>query len=265
MLIKKLLSRVLPSPARTFHIKMHEMTEQLNQAKNEILRELKQAKLPPELEKSKPKTPFGLGFYSDNYGPDIDINKFANCKLLPNRFMALEYMPKNAVCAELGVAYGNFSDKILQTMTPKELHLIDLYSKTCDEIEWWGMDLLKKSGLNHHEYILDKFKDYKNVFIKKGYSYKVLAIYPDNYFDYVYVDAGHDYHNVRKDIDVLINKVKNGGIIAFNDYTFFDLRSTIEYGVLRAVNEFLAEGDHEVVFYCLQKQKFDDIIIRISK
>lgn len=81
----------------------------------------------------------------------------------------------------------------------------------------------------------------------------------------MYLDAGHDYDSVSKDIAVLRKKVKNGGIIAFNDYTFFSLYENIEYGVYRAVNELLAEGNCEVIAYCLQANKMDDIIVRISK
>jgi hypothetical protein len=59
--------------------------------------------------------------------------------------------------------------------------------------------------------------------------------------------------------------VKNNGIIVFNDYTYFSLYENYEYGVFRAVNEFLAEGEHEVIFYSLALSKMDDIAIKFIK
>jgi thiamine pyrophosphokinase len=39
----------------------------------------------------------------------------------------------------------------------------------------------------------------------------------------------------------------------------------MEYGVFRAVNEFLADGEHEVVMYCLHGGKMDDLVVKVRK
>lgn len=205
--------------------------------------------------------PYDLGYYSYILGPPIDNKKLENCKIISGRHNALPYMPKNLVCAEIGVAYGEFSEQILQIMQPKELHLIDFYCWG----DFFGKDYFEKSGLNHEQYVTKKFENNENVIIKKGYSHKVLEKYPDDYFDYIYVDGGHDYDSVKKDISVLKRKVKNNGIIAFNDYTYFSMHENYEYGVLRAVNEFLDEGEHEILMYCIQPNKMDDLIVRLRK
>ncbi len=49
-----------------------------------------------------------------------DNNAFTRKKLL-------QYMPQNAVGAEIGVYKGDFSDLILEVCRPSELHLIDLF------------------------------------------------------------------------------------------------------------------------------------------
>ena len=41
------------------------------------------------------------------------------------RKFLLEMMPKNSVCAEIGVNQGQFSKEILEVVQPKKLHLID--------------------------------------------------------------------------------------------------------------------------------------------
>ena len=211
------------------------------------------------------KTPNDLGFFSHNFGPPIKNSQLIDCKILANRSLALEYMPKNVVCAEIGTCHGDFAQQIMDNMNPKELHLIDTYYFQPGDPEPWGFTRFRDSGLNQEQYIRTRFKEYENVFLKKGFSYDVLYDYPDDYFDYVYLDAAHDYDSVKKDITALKRKVKCGGIIAFNDYTFFSLDEDFEYGVLRAVNEYLAESDHKVLFYCLNFDKMDDIIVQINK
>lgn len=209
--------------------------------------------------------PVDLGYFSNNYGPPIDNAKLANCKVVADRYAALPYMPKNAVCAEIGIAYGDFSQEIINAMQPKELFLFDVYTEKPGGAEWWGQKRLAESGLIHEEFIKNRFAKYGNVFTKKGKSWEALQRFPDDYFDYVYVDGNHTYGGVKQDIAALKKKVKNGGIIAFNDYTYFGIYAGSEYGVLRAVNEFLAEGNHEVVMYCLRVNKMDDIIIKLAK
>jgi len=80
-----------------------------------------------EVLEGKINAPYDLGYFTDNYGPYINQKSIEHGKLFANRSLALPYMPKNAVCAEVGVAYGDFSQQILDIMIPAELHLIDSY------------------------------------------------------------------------------------------------------------------------------------------
>ena len=66
---------------------------------------------------------------------------------------------------------------------------------------------------------------------RAGWSWDAAASYPDGSLDLVYLDAGHDYAEVSKDIAAWRPKVKPGGFLAGHDYT-------VEFpGVIRAVNE----------------------------
>lgn len=69
---------------------------------------------------------------------------------------------------------------------------------------------------------------------------------PDGYADIVYIDACHDYKNVRKDIAMWIPKLRAGGIIAGHDYESseyderyvdLDVFDHKHHGVIKAVNE----------------------------
>ena len=57
----------------------------------------------------------------------------------------------------------------------------------------------------------------ENVTICKGFSAEVLASFPDNYFDWVYIDGNHLYEFVKKDVELSFQKVKPGGVIAGDD------------------------------------------------
>ena len=52
-----------------------------------------------------------------------------------------------------------------------------------------------------------------------------------------HLDAAHDYESVKKDIDALHLKVKDGAYIQFNDYVLYSVFESVHYGVVPAVNE----------------------------
>ena len=53
--------------------------------------------------------------------------KHKNSKKIKNRIDLLNQFPKNSIGIELGVHLGDFSEKILQIVDPKELHLVDAW------------------------------------------------------------------------------------------------------------------------------------------
>jgi len=54
------------------------------------------------------------------------------------------------------------------------------------------------------------------------YSNEAVKHYKDKSLDFVYIDASHDYESVYQDIKNWIKKVKEGGIIAGDDYNSFE-------------------------------------------
>jgi predicted O-methyltransferase YrrM len=65
-------------------------------------------------------------------------------------------------------------------------------------------------------------------------SVEAAALYADNSLDFVFIDAAHDYENVKADIAAWYPKVKVGGTIAGHDYGWPGS------SVHDAVNEYLA-------------------------
>ena len=87
-------------------------------------------------------------------------------------------------------------------------------------------------SLESVEKLLRKYK--KNINIIKGNSNKVLPEIILEEFDYVFLDGGHKFETVLKDLKILTKVVNNNGLILCDDY---DL--TYAHGVKRAIDEYV--------------------------
>lgn len=143
----------------------------------------------------------------------------------PRQFL-LDMLPRNSICAEIGVHEGGFSQQILRALDPKELHLIDPWKyETADayqEAQYGGtaqggqMEMDGRYGA-----VCARFEPETRagrLKIHRGYSNAILGGFPDEYFDWIYIDGNHLYEFVMRDLDVSIEKVKPGGYIAGDDY-----------------------------------------------
>ena len=74
-------------------------------------------------------------------------------------------------------------------------------------------------------------------------SIDASKLYEDNSLDFVFIDASHEYEDVKEDILAWLPKVKIGGILAGHDYDTFE-------GVNRAVDEIFNINDLEISEYC---------------
>lgn len=80
----------------------------------------------------------------------------------------------------------------------------------------------------------------KDIIIKKkGNSDDVCLKLEDNKYDMVYIDGGHTYEQVKKDIVNYLPKIKIGGIISGHDYS-----PEGWVGVVKAINEVLGEPNY---------------------
>jgi hypothetical protein len=88
------------------------------------------------------------------------------------------------------------------------------------------------SGKHEVEEIFDERFDKSDKVIKtKSFSYDIVKEFDNGSLDIVYVDALHDYDNVKRDIIEWLPKVKKSGFLCGHDYwKKFP-------GVIRAVNE----------------------------
>jgi len=139
------------------------------------------------------------------------------------RLKLLSKMPKGGVAAEIGVWNGGFSTVILEQTQPAELHLIDpwLYQPDFRNTAFGRPRNESRMDEMHNE-VAAKFADDPRVRLHRGLSDKVMATFPDSYFDWVYIDGNHNAPHVDRDLAHAFRKVKAGGIISGDDYLWGD-------------------------------------------
>lgn len=182
-----------------------------------------------------------------------------HCRFVHDRYEALSQLPTQGIIAEVGVLAGDLSDWLLQKMNPSELHLIDIFR--CDD--YLQPKRFKKS--QNFSFVVDRFKDQiesGKVILKKGNSWDMMATYPDNYFDLIYIDASHDYRSVQNDLHESVKKIKDTGFIIMNDYIMYDHFARIDYGVVQATNEFCIEYKWEFAYFAFHPNLFCDVVLK---
>jgi hypothetical protein len=186
----------------------------------------------------------------------IENHKLQDTKIFGDRFSAIEYVvPNNPRYLEIGVGDGHYSEHIVKYKNPELMHLLDRYN-TPDYI--YG----KYNAETHEEFIKEKFAG-SNALTIKGDSKIVLHSLIENKYDYIYIDAGHDFESVSSDLLLSSQMLESGGVIGINDYTYFSPIDKEEYEVVEAVNMFLHNNPKWYVYaYQLGHRGYADIYIK---
>jgi hypothetical protein len=157
------------------------------------------------------------------------------------------------VVAEIGVDLGDFSEKILAFNRPRELHLIDPWTAASGEYRQRTTDdsddsPRKLDTVARFALVRDRFASEiggGGVVLHRADSAVAAAGFPDDFFDWVYIDGNHSYEFVRQDLELYWRKLKRGGYIVCDDYHHAGFW---EDGVTRAVDEFIASRPARRVF-----------------
>ena len=161
-----------------------------------------------------------------------------NAKILVDRFELLKMMPKNAVVAEIGVASGDYSSKIIQLTNPSKLHLVD----------FWGSSRYNEAVKNTVYTKFDAEIKSKKIEISLGLSTQVVDGFQNDYFDWIYIDTDHTYKTTLEELLSYAPKMKQGGIISGHDYIQGNWTGLIRYGVIEAVYEFCSKHNWEIIY-----------------
>jgi hypothetical protein len=153
-----------------------------------------------------------------------------------------ELITSESIVAEIGVRLGE-NACMMSLRNPKEIHLID---------PWIGL-----SGYPHHsknnefyKIVSEVFADVNNTQIIREKSQDAVSLFEDDYFDVIYVDSGHTYKDVMRDLTLWSKKVKLYGFIIGDDY--FGKENPDDrvkwkkhnYGVIEAVKEFMLKEEY---------------------
>jgi hypothetical protein len=133
---------------------------------------------------------------------------------------------------EIGVEYGHNLIALAKRNKATKFIGIDPYSfesfivKGEKRISYWSYDFD-----NAYNYFISKSKRLTNIDLIKDYSSSAVTRFKNESLDMVFIDAAHDYLNVKNDIELWLPKVRKGGVLAGHDYSLRFL------GVVKAVND----------------------------
>jgi predicted O-methyltransferase YrrM len=176
-------------------------------------------------------------------GPRIPQSAVSTARVFANRVAALAALPSGGAVAEVGTQAGWFAEQIMAKLAPRELHLFDL-----------EFDTLRGAR--------PALCETPNVRLHLGDSSTELAKLPDKHFDWIYIDGDHVIEGVRRDANVAVSKIKDDGILVFNDYTVWSILELVDYGVVPVVNELLASGEWEMLYIALHPLMYCDVALR---
>jgi hypothetical protein len=164
------------------------------------------------------------------------------------RLKLLSKMPKGGVAAEIGVWNGGFSSVILDKTEPARLHLIDpwLYQPDFRNTAF-GRPRNEGRMDEMYEEVAARFSDDPRVVLHRGLSDEVFTTFPNDYFDWIYIDGNHNAPHIDRDLAHAFHKVKAGGIISGDDYLWgVEDGRPVRSAVTRFREAFEAELDFRV-------------------
>ncbi len=140
--------------------------------------------------------------------------------------------------AEIGVLHGKYSVYLLRNWKGKTLHSVD---------PWRNFGDGDYIDINHHSDAT--FEDIHRQAVENlapfGQRSKILRQaspqaaeqFADGHFDFVFIDAQHQYEGAKQDLEAWWPKVRSGGILAGHDY-LDGIIPEGNFGVKSAVDEF---------------------------
>lgn len=147
-----------------------------------------------------------------------------------------EFLPKNAIGAELGVCKGDNAQQLYKITKPQKLYLVDIWIKDETTYKYHPPELYYDDW---YELVKSKFP-YDNVKVLKMNTLDFLESLEDESLDWVYLDSDHMYSHFSKEIALSIKKVKKGGCVAGHDFV---VNSPWNSSVIRGVIEHIQTGE----------------------
>jgi predicted O-methyltransferase YrrM len=146
--------------------------------------------------------------------------------------LAAQYY-QTGIGVEVGVERGNFS-RLIASQWPGKLVCVDMWEQ--EEIQATALINLNPQGVKSPFSMI------------KSPSVDAAKLFGDETFDFVYIDANHDYEHCSQDIEAWFPKVRHGGLVAGHDYLDWtiDQGAPVNFGVKQAVTEFCTKHGYKL-------------------
>jgi len=183
--------------------------------------------------------------------------------LLATREQLAKLLRPGGIGLEIGVATGDFSQVLLDAAKPAKLHLIDPWAYQLDPAYRPDVNnVAQQESERRYRSVCARFEAATRaglVEIHRATSEDAVSRFPDAYFDWIYIDGAHHYEACASDLRLYAPKVKPDGLILGHDYSAGDDARRMNFGVVQAVNEFVAAGLAE--FLALTHEQFPSYVL----
>lgn len=170
---------------------------------------------------------------------------------------AAEYVKEHfkfpVLVAEVGVERGLNAVEMVQYLNLNKLYLIDDYLPYTDYLGGFcPQDIQDKV----YSWMFERLIPYldKIVLVTRS-SIFASTLFPDGFFDFVYIDGNHNYESVKQDMSAWFPKVKKGGLMGGHD---FDIRNIVRQDVAEAVKDFCKENNLEYMIFPYELPAYND-------
>lgn len=195
----------------------------------------------------------------------IPQKQLENAKIYSSRYDFIKTLPKNIKFLEAGVLAGDFAISVINTCLPTYSVLVDPY----ETIDWHAPEYGGPRWENekeHYDFVKRRFLDVPNVNIFKG-GYEEFTRVNNDSFDFIYMDYDTTYKSISSQILMSIPRLKDNGILGFNDYNIYFNNTTTgeKMGVVPAINAFLRNNHNwHVHAFALNDNLTSDIYLKRS-
>lgn len=157
---------------------------------------------------------------------------------LTNRSTIFASLPPHGIGAEIGVDWGHHVFDIKRLSQPRLLWLIDCWE--VQPVEVYGSDPANSHFKEKYRMCLERFMFDPTVRLLKEYSQEAATLFPDGYFDWLYIDSNH--LQCYQDMTAWWPKVRSQGYLMGHDYCMVGDYITVKQDVDRFTTELHLEA-----------------------
>jgi Methyltransferase domain len=194
---------------------------------------------------------------------DLQQHCVASARVFATRVDALSFWPQQAVVAELGVAFGDFTQLILERAAPRSFDAYDIFVLH-EHATMMGRNTKETfNGKTHRQWYETRFRreiELGQIRVFEGDGAEQILRSTGPLYDVIYIDADHSETAVQRDVDASIQRLRPGGLLVFNDYVRFD-RYGRTVGVIPVVNDLCCILGWRVEYVALEREGHLDVAL----